>query len=58
MATELTTARRKRTTKRNVVLKTIFPKCDGILKKPRSEEVIGEAMVLIQTLGDMEKDRL
>ena len=56
MATDLTKAKRKRTAKKNVVAKTLLPECEQIILKYRSQEAKEEAVVMIQTLEQMEKE--
>ena len=50
MADELKKAKRKRTTKKNIVLKDIVPSCEAILQEEKNDAKIEEATVLLATL--------
>ena len=52
MATALTTAKRLRTAKQNVVTKTILLQCDFIMGKERSGSVVSKAKVMLQALSE------
>ena len=56
MTTELTKAKRRRTTKRNSVMKDILPDCEGIIVNYRTENTIEEASALLQILEDKQKE--
>ena len=53
MTSELTKARRKRTTKRNTALKDILPQCEELLTNYRTEESRGDASAMIQILDEI-----
>ena len=52
MATGLTKAKRKRTTKKNIVVNDIFPECQKILEGAKNEETYTEAAVILQLLTE------
>ena len=52
MATDLTKARRKRTTKKNVMIKEFMPECEDIVTRYRTEESSEDANAIIQMLED------
>ena len=53
MTSELTKAKRKRTTKRNTALKDILPQCEDLLTNYGTEESSGDASALIQVLDEI-----
>ena len=52
MTKDLTTAKRKRTTKKNIVLNTVIPQCEEILCGEMNEDIIAEAVVMMKTLEE------
>ena len=50
MASELTKTKRKRTTKKNIVLNNIVPSCQAILVGEKNDDTIEEAETLLATL--------
>ena len=52
MATNATVAKRKRTAKRNIVLRNVIPACEQIVARERNDEVVREALVLLQALQE------
>ena len=52
MATDLSKAKRKRTTKKNVVLNQILPSCETILREEKNEDTIADAVVMLSTLTE------
>ena len=52
MTKDLTTAKRKRTTKKNIVLNRVIPQCEEILSGEMNEDVIAEAVVMMKTLEE------
>ena len=52
MATNATVAKRKRTAKRNIVLKNVIPACEQIVARERNDEVVRKALVLLQALQE------
>ena len=52
MATGLTKAKRKRTTKKNIVVNDIFPECQKILEGAKNEENYTEAAAILQLLTE------
>ena len=53
MASELSKAKRKRTAKRNVVIKTILPQCEEILKQERNRDSSDTAKILQYELKEV-----
>ena len=49
MVTNATVAKRKRT-KKNIVLGNVIPACEQIVARERNDEVVREALVLLQAL--------
>ena len=49
---ELTKAKRKRTTKKNIVLRNIMIDCEAVVNSPKTEEAIKDAEVLLLTLSE------
>ena len=47
-----TVAKRKRTAKKNIVLRNVIPACEQIVAKGRNDEVVREALVLLQALQE------
>ena len=54
MASDLSKAKRKRTAKKNIVIKNILPECETILNEYRSEEAIQEVTMMVQTLEQLQ----
>ena len=52
MATNATVAKRKRTAKKNIVLRNVIPACKQIVARERNDEVVREALVLLQALQE------
>ena len=50
MSDELTKLKRKRTSKKNIVLNQIFPACETVLQEVKNDETIEEATTLLDTL--------
>ena len=52
MATDLTKAKRKRTTRRNIVLKQMVPACEIILESEKNEESLEDAKILLEEIRE------
>ena len=50
--TELTVLKRKRTAKKNIVLKNILPECEALMVKEKNFDIVREAQVLLQALQE------
>ena len=54
--TDLSKARKKRTTKKNVIIRDVLPECEDLITGYRNEESRGNATAMIQTLEDKIKE--
>ena len=53
MASELTIAKRKRTSKRNIVLNNLIPSCEEIFVEEKTEESLEDAKLLLTELREI-----